>query len=51
MTDHWAMPDVRWLPITDLPRLNYALVWRTETETEIIRAMAQVVDDLCPLMR
>ncbi|WP_091096176.1 LysR family transcriptional regulator [Micromonospora citrea] len=49
VTDHWAMPDVRWLPITDLPRLNYALVWRTETE--IIRAMARIVADLGPLLR
>ncbi|MBM0274958.1 LysR family transcriptional regulator [Micromonospora sp. STR1s_6] len=51
VTDHWAMPDVRWLPITDLPRLDYALIWRTETETEIIRSMARVVDELSPLSR
>jgi DNA-binding transcriptional LysR family regulator len=51
VTAHWAMPDVRWLPITDLPRLHYALVWRTENETEIVRAMARVVNDLGPLLR
>ncbi|NMH76406.1 LysR family transcriptional regulator [Pseudonocardia xinjiangensis] len=49
VTDHWAMPDVRWLPITDLTRLRYALVWRTETE--MIRAMARVVSDLGALQR
>jgi DNA-binding transcriptional LysR family regulator len=51
VTDHWAMPDVRWLPITDLSRLHYALVWRTETENEIIRALARIVNDLGPLRR
>jgi hypothetical protein len=45
------MPDVRWLPIMDLSRLHYALVWRTETENEIIRAMARIVNDLGPLLR
>jgi hypothetical protein len=43
--------SLRWLPITDLSCLHYALVWRTETETAITRAMAQVVNDLGPLLR
>jgi DNA-binding transcriptional LysR family regulator len=51
VTDHWGMPDVRWLPITDMSRLPYAMVWRTETETEVIRALAGVVRDLGTLVR
>jgi DNA-binding transcriptional LysR family regulator len=49
--DYWAMPDVRWLPVTDLPRLPYALVWRTEVETDAIRALASVLRGLGPLLR
>lgn len=51
VTDYWGMPDVRWLLITDLPRLPYALVWRSEAETNAVRALAGVVRDLGPLLR
>jgi DNA-binding transcriptional LysR family regulator len=51
VTSHWALPDVRWLPITDMPRLRYALVRRAETETDAIRAMAAVVRELGELQR
>ncbi|UJP11585.1 LysR substrate-binding domain-containing protein [Microbacterium sp. KUDC0406] len=27
---YWSLPQIRWLPIPDLPRLTYALVWRTD---------------------
>jgi DNA-binding transcriptional LysR family regulator len=51
VTDYWSMPDVRWLPVTDLPRLPYGMVWRTEAETGAIRALASVIRDLGPLLR
>ncbi|MFI9405187.1 LysR substrate-binding domain-containing protein [Nocardia sp. NPDC052316] len=41
---HWGVTHVRWIPITDMPPLPYALVWRTETEP--VRALAQVISDL-----
>jgi hypothetical protein len=46
VTKYWSMPHVRWVPITDMPALPFALVWRTETENELVRALAQVVADL-----
>jgi DNA-binding transcriptional LysR family regulator len=46
VTRYWSMPHVRWLPITDLPVLRYALVWRTDAENDLIRALAEVVRDL-----
>ncbi|GEB58595.1 LysR family transcriptional regulator [Streptomyces gardneri] len=42
----WARPDVSWLPIPDMHSLTYGLVWRGETETDLIRAFAAVVRDL-----
>lgn len=41
---HWAVTHVRWIPVTDMPPLPYALVWRTESEP--VRALAKVIDDL-----
>jgi hypothetical protein len=35
---------VAYVPMTDAPVLRYALVWRTATETALIRALAQAVD-------
>jgi DNA-binding transcriptional LysR family regulator len=49
VTRHWAMSHIRWLPIRDMPSLAYALVWRTESDSEPIRALAEVVKDLGPL--
>lgn len=51
VTDYWGMPDVKWLPITDMSRLSYALVWRTETETAVVRALADIVRDIGTLVR
>ena len=45
------MPDVRWLPITDMPRLPYARVWRADAESDAMRALAAVIADLGPLLR
>ncbi|MRH88054.1 LysR family transcriptional regulator [Nocardia sp. SYP-A9097] len=41
---HWGVTHVRWIPVTDMPPLSYALVWRTESEP--VRALAQVINDL-----
>ncbi|MFG1706506.1 LysR family transcriptional regulator [Nonomuraea sp. M3C6] len=49
MTRYWVRPDIAYLPITDIGALPYALVWRSETENELIRALSEVVRDLGPL--
>lgn len=49
MARYWSRPDIAYLPITDLDALPYALVWRTETENQIIRALAQTARDLGPI--
>ncbi|MEV5574779.1 LysR family transcriptional regulator [Spirillospora sp. NPDC052269] len=48
VTRLWSMAHIAWLPIPDLPRLSFALVWRTESENDLIRALAQTVRDLGP---
>ncbi|ACZ89091.1 LysR family transcriptional regulator [Streptosporangium roseum] len=49
MTRYWIRPDITYLPVTDMGPLPYALVWRSETENELIRALAEVARDLGPL--
>ncbi|MFG6201202.1 LysR family transcriptional regulator [Nonomuraea sp. JJY05] len=46
MTRYWVRPDIAYLPVTDIGPLPYALVWRSETENGLIRALADVVRDL-----
>ncbi|MBL1077035.1 LysR family transcriptional regulator [Nocardia sp. 2] len=46
VTEYWAVPHIRWLPVTDLPPLPYALVWRSAAESEPLRQLAAVVADL-----
>ena len=43
VTEHWGIPGIRHLPIPDLPALRYALIWRTESENDLIRALAETV--------
>ncbi|RMI32768.1 LysR family transcriptional regulator [Nocardia stercoris] len=43
VTEFWSMPRIRYLPIPDLAPLRFVLVWRTETENDMIRALAEVV--------
>jgi DNA-binding transcriptional LysR family regulator len=50
VTEYWGMPDIRYLPIEDMPPVSYALVWRTEMENDLIRALADTVRDLGPLI-
>ncbi|OPG08667.1 LysR family transcriptional regulator [Microbispora sp. GKU 823] len=49
MSRYWVRPDIAYLPVTDMGPLPYALVWRSETENELVRALAAVVRDLGPL--
>ncbi|MFG2296127.1 LysR family transcriptional regulator [Streptomyces sp. NPDC048603] len=49
VTRYWGMPNIHWIPIPDLPSLPYGLVWRTESENEPIRALADTVRELGPL--
>jgi hypothetical protein len=49
VTRYWARPDITYLPVTDLKPLQYALVWRSEAESEPIRALAGIIRDLGPL--
>ncbi|MFD9244575.1 LysR family transcriptional regulator [Streptomyces sp. NPDC059556] len=46
VTRHWGMPNIRWIPVTDLPALSFALIWRTEAENELIAALAATVREL-----
>ncbi|MFG1948710.1 LysR family transcriptional regulator [Nonomuraea sp. NPDC048826] len=49
MTRYWIRPDITYLPVSDMGPLSYAMVWRTETDNESVRALAEVVRDLGPL--
>jgi DNA-binding transcriptional LysR family regulator len=46
---YWSLPQIRWVPIPDLPRLTYALVWRTDAENAPIRAFARMLAELGPV--
>ncbi|MDX6757908.1 MULTISPECIES: LysR family transcriptional regulator [Streptomyces] len=46
VTRYWGMSNIRWLPLPDMPTLDFALVWRTEAENDLIRALADTVRDL-----
>ncbi|MEJ1089673.1 LysR family transcriptional regulator [Microbacterium sp. Mu-80] len=46
---YWSLPHIRWLPMPDLSPLTYVLVWRTDAESDPIRAFARTVDDLGPI--
>ncbi|MEV4456460.1 LysR family transcriptional regulator [Microbispora sp. NPDC049633] len=49
VTRYWVRPDIAYLPVTDMEPLSYALVWRSEAESEPIRALAGIIRDLGPL--
>ncbi len=42
MTRFFGRPDVRFIPLHDLPWSDIALVWRTDGETQRIRALVDV---------
>ncbi|MVU81772.1 LysR family transcriptional regulator [Nocardia sp. ET3-3] len=43
-----SRPDLASVPITDLPLLRWALIWRSDAEDDRIRALAAVIRDLGP---
>jgi DNA-binding transcriptional LysR family regulator len=43
-----ARPDIVYLPVRDSWTLRWALVWRSDTENDLVRAFAQTVRDLGP---
>ncbi|MFF5449122.1 LysR family transcriptional regulator [Streptomyces sp. NPDC012888] len=46
VTRYWGMSHIRWLPVPEMGTLTFALVWRTEAENDLIRALADTVRDL-----
>lgn len=46
VTRHWGMSNVRFLPVPEMGALTFALVWRTEAESDLIRALAATVREL-----
>lgn len=46
VTRHWGMSNIRWLPLPEMVSLHFVLVWRTEAENDLIRALADTVRDL-----
>ncbi|WP_157252784.1 LysR family transcriptional regulator [Nonomuraea typhae] len=46
---YFARPDLVHVPMPDMHALDYGLVWRGESENDMISAFAQVVRDLGPL--
>ncbi|WP_159843473.1 LysR family transcriptional regulator [Nocardia sp. CY41] len=48
---YYPRPGITYTPISDSPLVRWALVWRTESETQQIRALARVVRDLGALER
>ncbi|MGI5493563.1 LysR family transcriptional regulator [Microtetraspora malaysiensis] len=49
VTWYYPRPDIVYLPVTDMEALPYGLVWRSDAENDLIRALARVVRDLGPL--
>ncbi|MFD5143006.1 LysR family transcriptional regulator [Streptomyces sp. NPDC058401] len=46
VTRYWGLSNIGWVPVSGLPALSYALVWRTEAETDLTRALADTVRDM-----
>ncbi|MFC8066777.1 LysR substrate-binding domain-containing protein [Streptomyces sp. NPDC057293] len=46
---YYGRPDIAYIPIHDAPLSRWALSWHTNSETDRIRALAKVVEDLGPM--
>ncbi len=46
MTEFYARPDLRWVPITDIDPLRIALAWRERDTSPLVAAFAAVVREL-----
>ncbi|MFT9474289.1 hypothetical protein [Streptomyces sp. 11-1-2] len=40
-----AQPDVAFLPLHDAPPVQWALIWRTDSATPLVRALAEAATD------
>ncbi|WP_280236131.1 LysR family transcriptional regulator [Nocardia cyriacigeorgica] len=43
--DFYPWPDLTYVPVRDAPPCRWALVWRTSSETALVRAFAETVAD------
>ncbi|SEG99036.1 DNA-binding transcriptional regulator, LysR family [Nonomuraea solani] len=46
---YYPRPDIAYLPVKDMAALPFGLVWRSDAENDMIRALSHVVRDLGPL--
>ncbi|TDD49628.1 hypothetical protein E1288_19145 [Saccharopolyspora elongata] len=46
---YFARPDIAFVPIRDAALAHWALVWRTASQTDLIRDFAQIVEEHGPL--
>ncbi|MFI8456705.1 LysR family transcriptional regulator [Kitasatospora sp. NPDC085464] len=46
VTRYWSMSHVQFVPIPEMGTIPYGLVWRRDTENELIRALARTVRDI-----
>ncbi|MCK2215288.1 LysR family transcriptional regulator [Actinomadura sp. ATCC 31491] len=49
VTRYYPRPGIVYRPVTDMEPLPYALVWRSDAENDLIRALARVVREVGPL--
>jgi DNA-binding transcriptional LysR family regulator len=49
VTRYFPRPGIVYRPVTDMEPLPYALVWRSDAENDMIRALARVVREVGPL--
>ncbi|NBH12122.1 LysR family transcriptional regulator [Amycolatopsis sp. SID8362] len=49
MSRYGVRPDIAYLPIRDIDAIAYALVWQSESENDLIRALARTIGDIGPL--
>jgi hypothetical protein len=45
-TRYYARPDIAYVPIRDAPPARWGLIWRTDAETELIRAFVRTAERL-----
>ncbi|MEV4176651.1 hypothetical protein [Nonomuraea sp. NPDC049709] len=43
---YFTRPGIAYVPIRDAPPARWALIWRTATESTLIRALARVAADI-----
>lgn len=46
---YYSRPDIRYVPIVDAPLSHWAVIWRTNAESPLVRAFARIVEENGPL--